>query len=305
MFRQLRHLSNSAVLSLSKSAVLKNTSTSTSEIAHFNALALSWWDIDGSQRILHKMNLLRMDFIHNTIRNNLILNEGVDPEEAVYIPAYNIDLLPKPISSKILQDQDFRRHEILSGQNLTVLDVGCGGGILSESMARLPFVENVKGIDLSPEVLEVAKIHKSQDPTLREKLNYELIAVEELDPKNQYDIVTMFEILEHVNYPSNVMTEALKRVKVGGWIFISTINRDFVSWFTTIFMGEHLLRIVPVGTHTLSKYIDEAEIRNWMKGKEEFKVVDSKGCIYLPAYGWKFTENANVGNYFMAIQRTK
>lgn len=287
-----------------------STSITEDEMSHFNALASSWWDVEGPQRILHKMNLLRMDFIHNTIRENLILNNSDKfNDEEIYIPPFNVDLLPTGVKSRIILDQETKRDEILSNSKLNVLDVGCGGGILSESLARLPFISSVKGIDLSQDVLEAAKVHKLKDPILNEgnKLQYELTAIENLPSNADYDIITMFEMLEHVTYPAKVLEEALSRVKVGGWVFISTINRDFISWFTTIFMGEHLLKIVPVGTHTLDKYIDQVEIKDWFEmdsiRNEKYKVLNSKGCIYLPAYGWKFTNSPNVGNYFMAIQR--
>ena len=113
------------------------------------------------------------------------------------------------------------------------------GGILSESMARLSFVLSVKGIDLSADVLEAAKLHKQKDPMLKDKLSYTLNAIEDIPETERFDIVTMFEVLEHVDYPSRVLLEGLKRLESGGWLFLSTINRDFVSWFTTIFMGEH------------------------------------------------------------------
>ncbi|KAK6460783.1 hexaprenyldihydroxybenzoate methyltransferase mitochondrial precursor [Scheffersomyces coipomensis] len=287
------------------------TSLSEDEMSHFNALASSWWDVNGPQRILHKMNLLRMDFIYSTIRNHIQLNDPETPEdEQVYIPPFNVDLLPKPVRNTIIQEQEERRDDILNASKLSVLDIGCGGGILSESMARLSFIKSVKGIDLSKDVLEAAKLHKLKDPMLNEdehKLNYELMAIEDIPKSETYDVVTMFEMLEHVDHPSKVLIEALNKVNVGGWVFISTINRDFVSWFTTIFMGEHILGIVPVGTHTLEKYIDQSEIREWFdkdpERKSSFKVIDTKGCIYLPAYGWKFTSTPDVGNYFMAIKR--
>lgn len=290
----------------------KFTAASEDEMSHFNALASTWWDVNGPQRILHKMNLLRMDFIHDNVRSHLTLNKpGTSQDEEIYIPPYNVDLLPRPIKNRILMEQDLKRDEILNNSRLKVLDVGCGGGILSESLGRLSFIESVQGIDLSADVLEAAKLHKAKDPlfTNSKKLNYELKAIEDLPLNVEYDIITMFEMLEHVTYPSRVLIEALLRVKVGGWVFLSTINRDFVSWFTTIFMGEHVLRIVPVGTHSLDKYINQEEIKKWLEEdterKECFDVVDAKGCIYLPAYGWKFTSSPNVGNYFMAIQRKK
>ncbi|EGW30404.1 3,4-dihydroxy-5-hexaprenylbenzoate methyltransferase [Spathaspora passalidarum NRRL Y-27907] len=279
-------------------------------MSHFNALASSWWDVNGPQRILHKMNLLRMDFIHSTIRENLKLNQHAQSEDdLVYIPPYNVDLLPKPIRDNIVGEIETRRDDLLSNAKYNVLDVGCGGGILSESMARLPFIGSVKGIDLSTDVLEAAKLHKLKDPMLATKLQYELSTIEELPEDKKYNIITMFEVLEHVDYPARVLIEGLKRLDVGGWLFISTINRDFISWFTTIFMGEYLLGIVPVGTHNLEKYINQTEIKEWLneshERKESFRVADTKGCVYLPAYGWTFTSCPDVGNYFMAIQRAK
>lgn len=289
--------------------IVKLTSASADEMSHFNALASSWWDVDGPQRILHKMNLLRMDYINEMVKDHIKLNENaVSEEDNVYIPPYSLDLLPKPILSRIIQEQNERRDEILSKKKLKALDVGCGGGILAESLARLKYISSVKGVDLSLDVLEAAKAHQKLDPMLQYKLNYELSAIEDLPRDEKYDLITVFEMLEHVQYPAQVLSEVMDRVAVGGWVILSTINRDPISWFTTIFMGEHLLRIVPVGTHTLEKYIDEVEIREWVQKsayKDLFKVVNSRGCLYIPAYGWEFTCNANVGNYFMAIQRTK
>lgn len=249
------------------------------------------------------MNLLRMDFIYNTIRTHIKLNpEGIPAEDKVYIPPFNPGLLPGPIRHQIESEQEQRRDDLLDINKLEVLDVGCGGGILSELMARLPFVESVLGVDLSPEVLEAARIHRQKDPILATKLDYKEAAVEDIT--GEYNVVTMFEMLEHVDYPAEVLAQGMQRVAPGGWLFLLTINRDFILWFTTIFMGEHVLRIVPVGTHTLEKYINQLEIADWVeKNEHQFEVVNAKGCVYLPAYGWKFTNSPNVGNYFMAIRR--
>ncbi|CCH42758.1 Hexaprenyldihydroxybenzoate methyltransferase,mitochondrial [Wickerhamomyces ciferrii] len=313
--RQLRSLplKNYVIRALSTSRpslhfpIDKKTSTSQDEMDHFNQLASTWWDVDGPQRILHKMNLLRMDFIQETLRNSIDLNQDVEsPDEEIYIPGYNIDLLPKPIAEQIIAEQELKREELVKSQpKLKALDIGCGGGILSESLARLKQIESVKGVDLSTDVLEAAKLHQRLDPSLHDKLQYRLSAVEDISKDEQFDIITMFEMLEHVNYPNEVLKSALGHIKPGGWLFISTINRDFISWFTTIFMGEHVLKIVPVGTHHLDKYINETELQDWFKEQKDFKVANSKGCIYLPFNGWSFTDSPNVGNFFMAIQRTK
>lgn len=305
-FRGLRAIHSSAVR-FHFPVEAKKTSTSQDEMDHFNQLASTWWDVDGPQRILHKMNLLRMDFIQETLRNSIPLNEGVtNPDEEVYVPGYSLDLLPKPIADQIKQEQELKRDLLISqAPKLKALDIGCGGGILSESLARLKQIESVKGIDLSTDVVEAAKLHKKLDSILNKKLTYQLSAIEDISAEEQYDIVTMFEVLEHVSLPSEFLSSALKHVKPNGWLFISTINRDFISWFTTIFMGEHVLRIVPVGTHHLDKYINESELQEWFAERPEFKVMSSKGCVYLPFNGWSFTSSPNVGNFFMAIQRTK
>lgn len=307
--RGIRHIKTSRPFSHGAAlmqSLAKDTSASASELKHFNALASSWWDVNGPQRILHKMNLLRMDYIQMMVNSHLKLNEdSLTEEDTVYIPPFSVDLLPPLVKENIEREQRERRDEILSGMQLRALDVGCGGGILSESLARLQFVGLVKGIDLSSDVLQAANLHKDKDPALADKLHYELSAIEEL-PKDKYDLITIFEVLEHVQYPAKMLSEVLDRVEDGGWVFLSTINRDLISWFTTIFMGEHVLRIVPVGTHTLAKYINESEIRGWLQDSEyqdTFKVVDSRGCIYVPSCGWKFTSTPGVGNYFMAIQK--
>ena len=282
------------------------TSISPQEREHFNQLASSWWNVHGPQRILHKMNILRMEFITETIRDNLNLNEDImDPEEKIYIPGYNYqNILPNEVSKAISLEKTTKINELYNELSLDCLDIGCGGGILSESIGRLLIVNKVKGIDLSPSVLEVAKKHKSLDPMIEDKIDYELTSIEELSKDSQFDIVTMFEMLEHVDYPSQVLKSALEHVKAGGYVFLSTINRDFISWFTTIFMGEHILGIVPVGTHTYSKYINQVEVSEWFQtNASNFEVISSKGCIYLPLKGWVFTDNSNVGNYFMAIRK--
>lgn len=253
------------------------------------------------------MNLIRMEFVNDTIRLHLKLNEGIeDPEDEIYIPPYNIDLLPPTVRMKILQEQEVRREQILDSKNLKALDVGCGGGICAESMARLNYIKLVKGVDLSPDVIEVAKLHKEKDPAIQDKITYQLQAVEDLPQSEKYDIITAFEMLEHVPHPSEVLSEILRRVNDGGWVFLSTINRNLVSWFTTIFVAEDILKIVPKGTHTLEKYIDEAEIQKWLSTSEfadKFRVVLSKGGMYVPACGWVFNECPQLGNYFMAIQK--
>lgn len=292
-----------------------STGTSSDELSHFSQLAESWWDVDGPQRILHKMNLLRLDFIYKMLKANWSdlpdSNAAARNVKKEFIPGYSFDLLPEHVKDHYSQKVQAYEQKLLDtkdgkGPQFEVLDVGCGGGILSECLARLPFTKRVQGIDLSPDVLAVAEAHKKQDPILADKLDYKLCELAALDKTtNQFDIITLFEMLEHAEYPSEVLDQALERLRPGGWMFLSTINRNFVSYFTTIFMGEDVLKIVPKGTHNLSKYINETELRAWFDNRTDCDVVSSEGCLYIPAYGWKVVGSASMGNYFMAIRKRK
>uniref|UniRef100_A0A060T7Z8 Ubiquinone biosynthesis O-methyltransferase, mitochondrial n=1 Tax=Blastobotrys adeninivorans TaxID=409370 RepID=A0A060T7Z8_BLAAD len=271
----------------SRARRLLSTSTSESELKHFAELASSWWDVQGPQRILHKMNLLRVDYIRDTLQNY--------DNSSGQMPGYSLDLLPAEEKQRILNSAKEK-------QGMNILDVGCGGGIMSESLARLDISKQVTGIDLSPDVLGAAKAHQQQDPTLSAKLTYKLSSLEEVEGK--FDMITMFEVLEHVDSPAHMMRSAVDRLNPGGWLFLSTINRTPVSYFTTIFMGEHLLKIVPKGTHTWSKYINESELREWVDDQADVQFVRSDGCLFVPCVGWQLTPwNHTVGNYFMALRR--
>lgn len=263
-----------------------SSSSSADELAHFAQLAKSWWDVQGPQRILHKMNLLRLDYIRDT----LVANSGSSK------PGYSLNLLPEAAKRKYAAENEVPN-------DLNALDVGCGGGILAESLARTNIVRHVKGIDLSPEVLEVAKLHSQQDPALTDKLQYELKGIEDIS-NEKYDLITMFELLEHVREPADVLSKAIDLLNPGGWLFLSTINRTPMSWFTTIFLGEQVLKIVPRGTHTWAKYINESELREWLKDQKQCEFVRSDGCLYVPGRGWKLTSDRSMGNYFMAFRRS-
>lgn len=267
-------------------------------MAHFAQLANSWWDPQGPQRILHKMNLMRMDFITETMEK---YGKGV--------PGYSLELLPKEF------------HPVTQRREMDVLDIGCGGGLLSESLARVPFVKSVLGIDVTPEVIDVAQDHKKADLILAKKLQYELANMESFDPKQrQFDVVTMFEVLEHLDSPSQGLERALSLVKPGGWMFLSTINRTMASYLSTIFLGEFVLRVVPKGTHTWSKYINESELRSYMNEnhRANWQIARLQGCVYLPTQGWLRFDPMSTqphlkllncfigqdkGNYIMALRR--
>lgn len=205
-------------------------------------------------------------------------------------------------------------------KRLRYLDVGCGGGIFAESAARLPSTHSVTAIDAAPVIIQVARQHAAKDPLLTEsKLRYINTTIENLpstlkssnseDTDPQFDIVTLFEVIEHVDSPSTFLSHLSQHVKPGGWLILSTIARTWTSWFTTNFMAEDILGIVPKGTHDWNKYINEDELRGYFHKvaddqKWDLQSLHVQGVVYVPGLGWKeVTGSEKVGNYFLGIQK--
>ncbi|MBP2198464.1 bifunctional 2-polyprenyl-6-hydroxyphenol methylase/3-demethylubiquinol 3-O-methyltransferase UbiG [Pantoea cypripedii] len=142
-----------------------------------------------------------------------------------------------------------------------VLDVGCGGGILAESMAREG--AEVTGLDMGAEPLEVARLHALESGI---SVNYVQQTVEDhaLSHAGQYDVVTCMEMLEHVPDPRSVVLACAQLVKPGGEVFFSTINRNPKAWLLAVFGAEYVMRMVPRGTHDVKKFIRPAELLNWV-----------------------------------------
>ncbi|KAL8752153.1 MAG: hypothetical protein Q9184_005825 [Pyrenodesmia sp. 2 TL-2023] len=250
------------------------SSVNPTEISHFNALASTWWDPYGSSRLLHLMNPLRHDFISSC--------HALKPHSTCQT-------------------------------NLRYLDVGCGGGIFAESAARLSKTASVTAIDPSREVIEVAKQHARRDPILQEpgRLNYLNKAIEDLDvPRSQeelYDVVSLFEVIEHINTPAPFLKNCLAFIKPGGWLILSTIARTWTSWVTTKVVAEDLVGLVPKGTHDWSKYINEDELRSFFAAQKGWGMnggIKALGCMYVPGFGWKMVSGGEKwGNYFFGIRR--
>lgn len=145
-------------------------------------------------------------------------------------------------------------------KNKNILDVGCGGGILAESLAKS--IANVTAIDASEETLQVAKQHaKAENLTI----NYKLITVEELAVTQpaHYDIITCMELLEHVPDPHSIIAACAQLTKKNGTVFFSTINRNYKAFLGAIIAGEYLLGMLPKGTHEYNKFITPAELNTW------------------------------------------
>ncbi len=193
------------------------------------------------------------------------------------------------------------------------LDVGCGGGIFAESAARLPQTKSVVGIDPSNQVISVAKAHALQDPLLLEpgRLEYQNKTVEDLPapriPEEQFDVVSLFEVIEHINQPAPFLRSCLPFVKPGGWLILSTIARTWTSWLTTNVVAEDVMRLVPRGTHDWNKYINEQELRKFFRAQDGWgrnTGLKSQGCMYVPAVGWRLVPGGERwGNYFFGVRR--
>lgn len=260
-----------------------SSSVSAAETSHFSRLASTWWDPHGPSRLLHLMNPHRHSFISACLASG------------------NPDPNPPPRS---------------------YLDIGCGGGIFAESAARLRHTAKVTAIDPTPAVLAVAKEHARTDPALAApKLTYIHSSIEDLPvpeaEAERADVLTLFEVLEHVDRPAAFLQACLPHLKPGGWLIGSTIARSPLSFLTTKLVAEApVIGIVPRGTHDWSKYINPDELRAWFeqrgqqggkKGEEEegrWGDLKTQGVIYVPGWGWKMLDHAEaLGNYFFGVQK--
>src|SRR5512135_683648 len=155
------------------------------------------------------------------------------------------------------------RIAAISGK--TVLDVGCGGGILAESMAGLG--ATVTGIDLAEKSLQVAKLHLLESG---KQVEYRKVAVEELAAERpaHYDVVTCMEMLEHVPDPAAVVAACARLVKPGGHVFFSSLNRNLKSYLLAIIGAEYVLNLLPRGTHEYAKFIKPSELAQWCRNAQ-------------------------------------
>ena len=199
-----------------------------------------------------------------------------------------------------------------SPQPRRYLDIGSGGGIFAESAARLKDTASVLAIDPSSEVIKVARAHARQDPLLQQsgRLVYENKSLEDLalptSPSQQFDVLTLFEVIEHVSLPAPFLQMCLPFVKPGGWIILSTIARTWASWLTTKVVAEDIVGLVPRGTHDWEKYVNEEELRAWFAKQEGWGTMGlrSQGVVYVPGIGWRMVEGGEQwGNYFFGVRR--
>jgi 2-polyprenyl-6-hydroxyphenyl methylase/3-demethylubiquinone-9 3-methyltransferase len=192
---------------------------------------------------------------------------------------------------------EYIQHYVpLTGQN--ILDVGCGGGILSESLAKQG--AHVTGIDLSPQVLAVAQQHAQ---TQQLDISYQHFAVETLAIQQPatFDVVTCFELLEHVPDPLSVINACAQLVKPSGNLFFSTINRHPKAYLLAIFGAEYVLKLLPKGTHDYQKFIKPSELAFWLRAAE-LNLEGLRGIGYQP-FTRQFYLNDDINVNYLAYCR--
>ena len=228
------------------------TTIDPAEVAKFEAMAAEWWDPNGKFRPLHLMNPCRLDYI-----------------TAQIAAEYGRDL-----------------HSANPFKGLRILDIGCGGGLLSEPMARLG--ATVVGADAAPRNIPVAQLHAAEQGLT---IDYRHTTAEDLAAAGEvFDVVLNMEVVEHVSDPQAYLTACRSLLKPGGLMVCSTLNRNAKSFLMAIVGAEWVMRWLPKGTHDWAKFITPDELQAMIE-KAGLTPVDRKGMVFNPL-GWSWSLSA-------------
>ena len=239
------------------------TTINKEEIQKFSSLAEEWWDVKGKFKPLHMFNPIRIEYITQMIKKHFEISDK------------NINPFNK----------------------LKILDIGCGGGLISEPMARLG--ANVTGIDASEKNIKVAQIHSDENNL---KINYINSSPERLKEKEEFDIILNLEIIEHVEDVKLYIDSCSKLLKKDGLMFTATLNRTVVSYIKAIVGAEYILRWLPIGTHDWNKFIRPEELEKKLS-IANFKTIEIKGLEFNPFnQKWKKSDNLSV-NYIICSSK--
>ncbi|MBL6427938.1 bifunctional 2-polyprenyl-6-hydroxyphenol methylase/3-demethylubiquinol 3-O-methyltransferase UbiG [Maritimibacter sp.] len=238
------------------------TTVDPSEVAKFEAMAAEWWDPTGKFKPLHMMNPVRLDYITSQIAAEF----GRDLSD------------DKPFAG------------------LRILDIGCGGGLLSEPMARLG--ADVVGADAAERNIPVAQVHAEQSGL---DIDYRFTTAEALAAAGeQFDVVLNMEVVEHVADPLSYLTACQQLLKPGGLMVCSTINRNPKSFMVAIVGAEHVMRWLPKGTHEWDKFITPDELGNLIT-ESGLRLVDKQGFVFNPIlWSWSISSRDLSVNYVTA-----
>jgi 2-polyprenyl-6-hydroxyphenyl methylase/3-demethylubiquinone-9 3-methyltransferase len=236
------------------------------EIARFAALAEAWWDPEGTFRPLHRMNPVRLAYL----RDHLAAHFGRD------------------------------RTSLTPLDGLELVDIGCGGGLVSEPMARLGAA--VPGIDAGAANVEIARAHAEQAGLA---VDYRTVTAEELaDSGRQFDIVLMLEIVEHVADRDLFLGAVARLVKPGGCLVASTLNRTLKSFALAIVGAEYVLRWLPRGTHDWRRFLHPSELAEGLR-RHGLGIGDVSGIVYNPlSDSWRRARDVGV-NYMMVATKPR
>ena len=176
--------------------------------------------------------------------------------------------------------------------NIEILDIGCGGGLVSEGMSKIG--ANVTGLDFVSENIRIAKTHAKKSNL---KINYFVCDFEKEKIKSKYDVIVIFEVLEHLDNWEKFIKKIRLNLKKNGVLILSTINRNLISKFLTLDVGENLLKLIPLNTHNYYKFIKPQELQNVLSNNN-FTDINFKGLTFdYLKLKWKLNKNTNV-NYF-------
>ncbi|KAI9472519.1 Hexaprenyldihydroxybenzoate methyltransferase, mitochondrial [Coemansia sp. RSA 1290] len=220
------------------------SSISPHELEKFTRISAEWWDPLGPFKYLHTMNRPRVQFIRQLL----------------------LDMHKSPLLA-----------------NLRGIDVGCGGGLATESLARLGI--NMVGIDAAKENIMMARMHQQQDPMLADKIEYRNETAESRlggEPgQNEFDVVVSLEVIEHVRDPFLFVKSLVDLARPGGLIVLSTMNKSAVSWIVDIVVPEYIMRSVERGTHDYSKFIPPEELVQMLQACG-VQILDTQGLVLNP-----------------------
>lgn len=238
----------------------------TAEVDRFNALAAEWWDSHGKFRPLHRLGPARIEFIRDTIRAEL--RDRASPNKL----------------------------RVLDG--LRILDIGCGGGLVSEPLTRLG--ASVTGIDPAADTIAAARAHASAQGL---DIDYRAVRAEALvEAGEQFDVVLCLEVVEHVPDVRAFLALANALVRPGGLMILSTINRTFKSYALAIVGAEYILRWLPVGTHQWDRFVTPDELEHHLRAIG-LDPLAARGMVFNPLQDtWSLSRDTDV-NYLLAGRR--
>ena len=233
------------------------------EIEKFSKLADEWWDINGKFKPLHMFNPIRIEYILDIATTH-----------------FKID-----------------KNKKLALKNLKILDIGCGGGLISEPMKRLG--ADITAIDASKKNINIAKAHAKKNNLNITYLNSKPVS---LGTKNRFDIILNLEVVEHVENLDLYLESCFKLLKPKGIMFTATINRTLTSYLKAIVGAEYILRWLPIGTHDWNKFIKPEELEKKITDLK-FSIIDVAGLSFNPLFReWKKTKDLSV-NYILVAQK--